>query len=294
MVFSPSVREYSRTKARRGLAIFFTVLVISAAFLEHSASFRSGILGQRFIVFYMWCVAGSSILARLILRESTSDVSFRWGGWATTRATLIATALPLVVGLTAYGISWSTGLAHFDAAQIPQTVFKIPIAGSPLVRFCKYLLISLTLGGLWGCKSAAGEEIGWRGYMLTRLMDSGFPAPILISGFIWGIWHIPLIAGGQYLSVPHSLVSIAVFVADITAAGYVFAWLRLSSGSIWPCVWAHGVWNELLFGPFDGLTKGGGFWVGEAGLLTTLVVILFAVVLYWFYPLRSYKTESVP
>lgn len=81
----------------------------------------------------MWCVAASSITARLILRESPCDISFRWAGWATTRAVLIATALPLAVGFVAYGIVWSKGLAHFAAVQIPQALFGIPIAGPPAV-----------------------------------------------------------------------------------------------------------------------------------------------------------------
>jgi len=282
----PKVRIGSRTKARRGLAIFFATLVLCSVCLEHIISVSGQILGRHFMFLYMWCVAGSSILARLLMRESPRDISFRWGGWTTTRALLIATALPLTIGLAAYGISWSTGLAHFAATKVPQAVFGIPMTGPPAVRFCKYLLVSLTVSGLWSCRSAAGEEIGWRGYMLTRLMDSGLPAPIFLSGFIWGLWHIPLILGSMYGSVPNSILSIGVFVANITAVGYVFAWLRLSSGSIWPCVWAHGVWNALILGPFDGSTNSGGIWVGEAGLLTSLVVTLFAVSLYRFWPLQ--------
>jgi hypothetical protein len=41
--------------------------------------------------------------------------------------------------------------------------------------------------------TAAGEEIGWRGYMLTRLVDAGIPRPVLASGLIWGLWHVPVV-----------------------------------------------------------------------------------------------------
>jgi membrane protease YdiL (CAAX protease family) len=277
----------SKTKARCGLAVFFFVLIVFSALLEHYAGKFKGDLSAHFISVYMWCVAGASIVARLLLKEPPGDISFQWIGWATTRAMLIGTLLPLSVGFTAYGICWSTGLAHFDAFRLPEAVYGIPIAGPPAARFCKYLLISLTIGGLWSCKTTAGEEIGWRGYMLTRLAGSGLPAPIGISGIVWGLWHIPLILGGQYTSVPKSVVWIAVFVVDIAALGYIFAWLRLSSGSIWPCVWAHAVWNQVILGPFRGSTDGGGNWPGEAGLMTTLIVILFAVALYRLWPLEK-------
>ena len=275
-----------------GLAIFFTVLIACSSFLERNVWGIGGNLGKHFIFIYMWCVAGSSVVARLIMRESPRDISFRWAGWATTRAVLIATAMPLAVGLISYGIGWTTGLAHFATIGIPEVVYGIPITGPSAMRFCKYLLISLTVGGLWSCRSAVGEEIGWRGYMLTRLMDSGLPAPIFFSGLIWGLWHMPLILGGRYTSVPNSLLSIALFIADITALGYVLAWLRLSSGSIWPCIWAHSVWNELILGPFDAATNDSSIWVGEAGVLTTLVVILFVVAVYQLWPLPPKALKS--
>ncbi len=51
-----------------------------------------------------------------------------------------------------------------------------------------------------GADVAAGEEIGWHGYMLTRLVDAGVAKPILTSGLIWGLWHVPLILGEVYPS----------------------------------------------------------------------------------------------
>jgi membrane protease YdiL (CAAX protease family) len=286
MLISRQLVECSKTKARRGLAVFFAALLLSSALLGHYIGGLTEVFGSHFMSVYLWSVAGASVAARLLLRESPRDISFRWYGWMTSRAMLVGTALPLAVGLIAYGIGWSMGLAHFAAPQIPQAVFGFSISGSPAQRFCEYLLVSLTLGGLWSCRLSAGEEIGWRGYMLTRLMDSGLQAPIWMSGVIWGLWHIPLILDGKYTAVPNSILSISVFVIDITALGYVFAWLRLSSGSIWPCVWAHGLWNQVFLGPFGGSPDGSGIWVGEAGVLTTLVVILLAVALYRFLPLQ--------
>jgi len=162
----------------------------------------------------------------------------------------------------------------------------------------------LLLGALENVKYAAGEEIGWRGYMLTRLVASGIRAPILISGLAWGLWHTPLILSGQYASGPHPILSTCLFLVGIVAAGYVFAWLRLSSGSIWPCIWGHGAWNAVVQGAFDRSTAGRSVWVGESGVLTAGMLILFAVVLYKRWPLtqvsslapsskRSYASEIV-
>ena len=73
----------------------------------------------------------------------------------------------------------------------------------------------------------------------------------------------------------------------VIGLGYVFAWLRLSSGSIWPCIWAHGVWNAVIQGPFDQSIAAYSPWVGESGILTAGAVAVFAVVLYKVWPLPA-------
>jgi hypothetical protein len=74
------------------------------------------------------------------------------------------------VGLVAYGVAWGTGLAEFDPPNPTHPFLGISLGGAPLMRLVKRLLVLFTIGGVLSCKSAAGEEIGWRGYMLTRLV----------------------------------------------------------------------------------------------------------------------------
>jgi uncharacterized protein len=278
-----------RSKARRGLTIFFVVLCLLAAVLELARDKIpfSGVLRAQFIPLYMWCVAGASLVSRLLMREPIGDISFRWRSKRIAYAMAVATAFPLVVGFGAFGFAWAAGLSHFVPNTIPGHEMRIPIAGAPVTRFWEFLLVSVSIGALSLCKSAAGEEIGWRGYMLTRLIRAGFPAPIFLSGLIWALWHLPLILCRQYSSIAVSPLPIAIFCANITAAGYVFAWLRLYSRSIWPCIWGHGVWNAVVLGPFAVVTTGGGIWVGEGGVLTTVAVILFAWGLYLASPVRT-------
>jgi uncharacterized protein len=289
----------SKGKAVSGLCLFFVVLIAGSAYFEHRILLLGGSIQNHLGLIFglVWWVTLSSIVARLALREGIGDVSFRWGGTAGTRAIAVAGAMPLVVGFTAYGIAWSTGLAHFKAPVLPDVAMGMHFApaGGGFVRFCQRLGVMLAFGALENCKYAAGEEIGWRGYMLTRLVDSGIRAPILISGLVWGLWHAPLILSGQYASGPHPILSACLFLIGIVAGGYVFAWLRLSSGSIWPCIWGHGAWNAVIQGGFDRSTAGQSVWVGESGVLTAGMLALFAFVLYKRWPvaqLSSGETSS--
>src|SRR5262245_31563961 len=99
-------------------------------------------------------------------------------------------------------------------------------------------------------------------------IPSRAPRPILLSGLIWAAWHlVPLFTAG-YAAGLSPLVSALFLMIQIVAAGYIFAWLRLDSGSIWPCVVAHAAWNAIINGGFTPSTQGAavGYWIGESGV----------------------------
>jgi membrane protease YdiL (CAAX protease family) len=118
------------------------------------------------------------------------------------------------------------------------------------------------------------------------------PAPLFLSGLIWALWHLPLIFTGEYGLVKMTPGSIAIFAVDIVGLGFVFAWLRLSSGSIWPCILAHGAWNAAIVGAFHDATRGGDGWVGEAGALTAIAVFLYAIALNCLWPLPRLRKNA--
>ena len=98
-------------------------------------------------------------------------------------------------------------------------------------------------GAVFNMIPALGEEIGWRGWLLPRLLPLGPVPAILVSGLIWGLWHSPLVLlGYNYPDAPGWLAVLAM-VGMCTVVGGVFGWLRLRSGSVWPSALAHGSFN---------------------------------------------------
>ncbi|HSB63729.1 MAG TPA: CPBP family intramembrane glutamic endopeptidase [Thermoanaerobaculia bacterium] len=261
-----------RAVARRSLALFFVLVVGVSAWLEWSIAKTGRPVGESggLIFLLMWTPAAASLVCRLAFREGIRDVSFRFGGRTPARPLLLAWLLPLAVGVPAYGVAWATGLARFD----PPDLAKIAITGlRPIGRFAVLLLLTLTVVTLISALSAAGEEIGWRGFMLTRLVEAGVPAPLLVSGVVWALWHVPLILTGQYAAGGNRTLSAILFVTGISAAGCAIGFLRLSSGSVWPAVLLHASWNAVIQGAFDASSKGGRVWIGESGLLVVAGLI---------------------
>jgi membrane protease YdiL (CAAX protease family) len=124
---------------------------------------------------------------------------------------------------------------------------------------------------------AVGEEIGWRGYLLPRLIESEWPRPLLLSGMVWGAWHVPSVLWGAYPAGPNRALSAVVIVMTLTSFAFVLARLRLETGSIWPPVAAHAVWNSVILDSFDGATRSPTPWTRESGVLIALVTLLAAV-----------------
>jgi len=264
--------------ARRGLLIFLTLVLAGSAVLELQIV-RSGETVDkvpRLIFALMYVPAVASFVTRLLLWEGFGDISLRSGGTEGRRTMLLAWIFPTLVGCAAYGAAWLTHLAEF---QRPLPARSHLYVDSAAANFAVSLLAAATIGTAVSCVSAFGEEVGWRGYMLTRLIAAGVPRPVLASGVIWALWHVPLILSGQYAAGSYPRVSALIFVAGVVALGYLAAYVRLQSGSVWPAVVLHGAWNAIIQGTFDRATVGSALAVGESGWLTTSASIVFVILM---------------
>lgn len=267
--------EATRARARRGLRTYFAVVVVVSAALQAWIITHGGLTGRWGMLVFplMYTPSLAAVIARVSGREGFADVSFRWGGAAGTRAAVTAWLFPVAVGTVVYGIAWASGLAEFAA---PEGGYLTSIT-APVPRFLAMFPLALTAGTVISCISAFGEEVGWRGYMVPRLVQAGVPRADIVSGVIWSVWHVPLILWGGYAVGEYPLLSALLFVACIVpAAMFYFRW-RMASGSVWPAVIAHGSWNVVIQSVFDRFTRGAhaATWTGESGVLTVVVMWTF-------------------
>jgi uncharacterized protein len=271
---------HTRSQARRGLTIYLVgVVLLTAVFDVLLIITLAPVWGMG----RMFAPAVASVVARLVLREGFADVSFRFGGRRTWNYIGLALVLPIPIGLIAYGIAWTTDLAQFDP-QPPGGISTqlAGIASSPVMVFAIMLFLSTFLLVFPNSLFAAGEELGWRGYMLTRLIDAGVPRPILASGLIWGLWHMPLVLAGLYAAGSSPVLSAMLLMVTATSFSYMLARVRLETGSLWPAIILHGAWNSIIQTAFDPATAAGArLWIGESGILTALVSVAAAVILSW-------------
>ena len=86
-----------------------------------------------------------------------------------------------------------------------------------------------------------GEEMGWRGYALPRLLERySTTVAALAVGVGWAVWHLPLFAiQGTRQSGPFAL-----YLVGVVGLSVVLAWLYVrSSGSVLLVAVFHAQWN---------------------------------------------------
>ncbi len=189
---------------------------------------------------------GPGIAALLIrgplLREGFGDSGlFRlgsgFGAWEaypvalllTAAATIGATAMGIAAG--AFQLEWSPWRGLLSPDLIVRWVSDHFGLAGLLASFIVVPLVPVL---------AVGEEIGWRDYLVPRLLPLGQVAAFLISGVIWAAWHLPY---NLVFGFNKGLEGLPLFALFIVLFGALQARLRLTSGSVWPCAILHAASN---------------------------------------------------
>ncbi|MGV8858706.1 CPBP family intramembrane glutamic endopeptidase [Rhodoglobus sp.] len=152
-------------------------------------------------------------------------------------------ALPIGALLGVYPADF-VNFSGFEQALTEQAqAAGTSVSALPISVLVAIQLLILPTAAFINLIPALGEELGWRGWLLPKLMPLGAVPAIVISGVIWGLWHAPLILlGYNYPDAPRWL-GLTMMIGMCSIFGAIFGWLRLRSDSVWPAALAHAVFN---------------------------------------------------
>jgi membrane protease YdiL (CAAX protease family) len=235
--------------------------------------------GGMYITGLMWCPGLAAMATLKLGGRSLRELGWQWPA---TKYALQSWFIPLLYASIAYAIVWSTGLGAFPKPEfISQATKSIGLHFSPGFSTILYVLVVGSFGLVGSLARALGEEIGWRGFLVPELFKRvGFTATALLSGIIWSCWHYPILIWGGYNSGTPGWYGLSCFTVMVVSISFVFAWMRLKSGSLWTGALLHASHNLYIQAIFTPLTRNTGktaWYIDEFGAVLPLVCLCFAI-----------------
>ncbi len=183
-----------------------------------------------------------------------------------------AAALPALVLGVGYGAAVAFGLTGLGLSP----------AGS-LAAYGAWWVILVPVVAV----ESLAEEVGWRGFLLPRLMPLGRVRTGLAMGLLWATWHMPLILIARVYHPGAGIVFLLLFAATLTALTFISNEMRVATDSIWSSAILHGSHNAA-WGRLQGLVLAPSSKIdvvgGEAGIIPAL---LYGAVALWIIRRRA-------
>ncbi len=262
------------------LTYLIIVFVFSSFFyflILHSGSLGNG--RGMYVLGLMWCPALAGMLTLRLNGRSIADLGWKWGE---TKYQIRSWYIPLLYASIAYAIVWIFHLGAFGNPDFYDSLSKsMHLGGPPWISIVLGIVLIGTYGLVRSVSSALGEEIGWRGFLVPELAKTtSFTTTSLISGIVWSLWHYPILIYGDYNAGTPTWYGLTCFTVMVISMSFVFAWMRLKSGSLWTGAILHGSHNLYIQGIFTPITRNTGktaWFIDEFGCVLPLVAIAFAI-----------------
>lgn len=249
---------------------FNTLIIASGATIDQNIPSALGL---------MFSPAIAALLNQFIYYRNLRGFGWKWGK---SRYQILAYVVPMIYVLISYGLILMLGLGRLNT----EIANKVTIV---------YFLQSATLGILINCVIVAGEEIGWRGFLLPKLAKiMSFTKASIIVGGIWILGHVPLIIFVKDFYPYSTPVWYGLLCFSIAAMGVNIAinWLRLNSGSVWTAIIFHAVHNQFVQ-DLDPLIINTGLTRYFASMEYGLMLALAGVIVGWLFWRRRNELPAV-
>jgi membrane protease YdiL (CAAX protease family) len=267
----------SRVQVLTYLIIVFAFSSFFYFLILHSGSLGNG--RGMYVLGLMWCPALASMLTLRLNGRSIADLGWKWGE---TKYQIRSWYIPLLYASIAYAIVWIFHLGAFGNPDFYNSLAKsMHLGGPPWISIVLGIVLIGTYGLIRSISSALGEEIGWRGFLVPELAKTtSFTTTSLVSGIVWSLWHYSILIYGDYNAGTPTWYGLTCFTVMVIAMSFVFAWMRLKSGSLWTGAILHGSHNLYIQGIFTPITRNTGktaWFIDEFGCVLPLVAIAFAI-----------------
>ncbi|WP_017733503.1 CPBP family intramembrane glutamic endopeptidase [Nafulsella turpanensis] len=242
-----------------------------------------------FGLIYMYIPAISVVIVKkFFYREKIKFdllISFKINKWFFIAWLLVPVIIfsTIVINLILPDVAYNSEMSGLDNLLTPEQIEQREqsLNSLPVNLLWLTLLQGLIAGLTVNALAAFGEELAWRGFFLRSYEYMKFFKAAVIIGFIWGIWHAPLVLMGH--NYPQHL-QIGVFMMIILSILLtpIFLYITIKAKSVIAASIMHGTMNAIAGISIMSITGGNDLTSGITGLagFITLTIFLIALIIY--------------
>jgi membrane protease YdiL (CAAX protease family) len=164
------------------------------------------------------------------------------------------------------------------------TTFAEPLRFPSFTQWLGSFLSLALINGFF----SLGEELGWRGFMLPRMLARhSWVNAALIAGVLWSLWHFPLWGRANYAlsgSMVHTMLELLLTTLTATAVSVIITAIFLHTRqSLIPSLLLHGATNANMYLIYAGTSERALTSIQLLAIQTalfTLAALLFVLVLW--------------
>lgn len=269
----PTSRVWKKVGCFYALTMLFSG--VFDTFVLHAGKMDAGNL--LYVTGAMWSPALAAFATKKLFGESIREMPWLLGR---SKYVWLGYLIPIAYALPVYAVVWLTGLGGFtDAEFVRRTAETFAFPGFPkAVTLALFVFLTATLGLVGKTSRAVGEEIGWRGFLVPELAKVvGFTGISVISGVMWAVYHFPVLIFADYNAGTPVWFGLGCFTLGVIAESFIYAWLTLRSGSLWPAALLHGshnLWVQSILTPLTRDTGPTEYLIDEFGIglvITTMI-----------------------
>lgn len=234
-----------------------------------------------FINTYMWCPSLAA-LSTLLIQKKDIRKAIKWD-WGKHKYQLQSLIVPFAYTFLTYLFGYALGFGSFGNPDYLNNRLE-RMGLEPNYSW----LIILLFGTIWGIfgvlynmASSLGEEIGWRGFLLSKLLSKkNFILSTCIVGTLWAFWHFPLIYVNTMSFENIPWLAYFSFWIGLLGISFIFTYYFIKSKSIWTSVILHSSHNYFVGAYFGNLTIDNDLtdtYLGESGVLFAVISALFGL-----------------
>lgn len=235
--------------------VTYGVEIFVIAPMVGSVDVNKAMLAQALIVMVMFIPALGVVLTRMITKEGfrgkdlyfsihlKDDLKYYGIVWPLFAVLILAGAiLYFLIFPAQYDENMGYAAALLNAQlETPMTVKEIR----------QVMIMQIAVGVVFApfanIINCLGEEWGWRGYLLPKLLKQFKVVPaVLISGMIWGIWHAPLIVLGHNYGTGYPgfpIMGILAMCVFCVVIGTILSYVTIKTNSCVPAILGHSMIN---------------------------------------------------